>query len=317
MNRARRPDLFLVGAPKSGTTSLYEYLGGHPDIFMSSVKEPGYFCTDIRVSRRARFEYGIDEARYLQLFAGAGDALHAGEASTRYMVSPRAPELVREFSPDAVIVAALRNPVDMIHALHNERVSNVNEDITDFAAALAAEGDRRVGKRLPGGANPLGAVYREHGRYAEQLERWFGAFGRERVHVIVFDDFVSDTPAVFRGLLTFLGVDPDYQPPSFAVHNPSHRQRRLVRRLGDSRFGRLLTTHLLVALVGETRRRRIAKRFRQSSLSRAQIERAPLPADLRRSLETEFEPDVERLSQMLDRDLGKLWFGRPALPAVS
>jgi hypothetical protein len=284
---------------------------------MSSVKEPFYFCPDIRLSRRARFEHGVDEARYLGLFAAAGEARHAGEATTRYLGSPLAPGLIREFSPDALIVAALRNPVDMIHALHGERVSNMNEDITDFAAALAAETDRHAGKRLPAGSNPLGAVYRDHGRYGEQLERWFAVFGRDRVHVIVFDDFVADTPAVFRDLLSFLDVDPDYQPPSFAVHNPSHRQRRLVRRLGDSRLGRLLTTRLLVAAVGEDRRARIANRFRRSTLSRAKIERAPLSAELRRSLEDEFAPDVARLSRLLERDLGALWFGRPALPVAA
>lgn len=279
---------------------------------MSTIKEPMYFCPDVRLGRRAHFQYMADEDRYLALFAGAADAKRAGEASTRYLGSRVAPNLIRDFSDDARIVVMLRNPVDMIHALHNERVSNMNEDVTDFAEALAADEDRRSGRRLPAGSNALGAVYRDQARYGELLERWFDSFGRDRVHVIVFEDFIADTPGVFRGTLAFLGLDTAYQPPSFAVFNKSHRQRRLLRRVADTRVGRIMTMRLLKAAVGEERRARLAKRFRRSSLSRERVARAPLTVELRRSLEDEFASDVGRLSALLDRDLSLLWFGRPA-----
>lgn len=310
MTESRRPDLFIVGAPKSGTTSLYEYLAGHPQVFMSAVKEPHYFCPDVRVSRRRRLEYGTDEALYLKLFAGAGGASRLGEASTRYLGSLVAPQLVREFQPDARIVVALRNPVEMIHALHNERVSNLNEDIADFEAALAADDDRRAGRRLPPGSNALGAVYRDTARYADQLERWIGSFGRNRIHVIVFDDMAADTPAAFRGLLTFLDVDPGYRPQDFAVHNPRHRQRRRVRAVADSRLGRLLTTGLMPAVLGEDRRARIARRFRRSRVARANVSHDVVRPEVRHSFELELEPQVARLSEILERDLVELWFGR-------
>lgn len=305
-----RPDLFIVGAPKSGTTSLYDYLSGHPDVYMSPVKEPLYFCPDVRSGgHRRRFEYPRDEAAYLALYSEAHEEKRLGEATTRYLVSREAPVLIHEFDPDARIIAILRNPVDMIHALHNERLSQGHETIDDFGLALAADVDRAAGRNLPPGTNALGGVYRESARYAEHLARWLAAFPRNQVHVIVFDDFASDTPREFRGVLEFLGVDPDYQPASFAPRNTSHRQRRAVRRIVDSRPGHWLTHRVLGAAIGPNARARLALRFRQSRLNRRVAARAPLPAPLRHELEQEFRPDVERLGEMLDRDLVSLWFG--------
>ncbi len=305
----RRPNLFIVGAPKSGTTSLYEYLAGHPQVYMSPVKEPMYFAPDVRRGRFPRLEFGVDEARYLELFAAAGDAIRVGEATTRYLASVAAPGLVHEFEPRALIVAMLRNPVEMMYALHNERLSNLNEDIADFAEAMEADDDRRAGKRLPPGSNPLGAVYGDSARYAEQLARWFQIFDRDRVHVIVFDDFVADTAASFRGLLQFLEVDPEYTPESFAPRNVSHRQRRWLRRLLAAPPSQWAKEHVLPAVIGRNAQSRLALRFRQSRLSRRRVPRPPLPPDLRRRLEIEFSPEVSRLSEMLGRDLVSLWFG--------
>ncbi len=318
MNEPRRPDLFIVGAPKSGTTSLYEYLSGHPQIFMSPTKEPFYFNPDVRVRPRPRLEHPADESRYMRLFAAAGDARRVGEATTRYLVSDAAPALVRDFQPAPYVVVSLREPVAMIQALHSERVSSGNEDIIDFGAALAADEDRRHGLRLPPGSNALGAVYRANARYGALLERWIGGVGRERVHVIVFDDLASDPTGVFERLLRFLEVDPDYRPSSFAVRNRRHRPRRAVRAFTDSRLGRLFSEQVLTTVVGADRRARLAQRFRRSQVARRSITAEPIAPEVRRALEAEFAPDIAHLSELLGRDLTSLWWGDskpPRLPA--
>jgi sulfotransferase family protein len=311
VSRARRPDTFIVGAPKSGTTSLYAYLEGHPQVYMSPVKEPLYFCPDAR-SVEDRPSHRNDEAAYLALFADATDELRLGEASTRYLVSREAPGLIRDSQPEAFIVAMLRNPVEMLHALHNERVSQAHEPITDFAAAIAADDKRRDG--VPGrpDAPALVWLYLDYARYAEQLLRWYAAFGRDRVHVVVFDDFAADTPGAFRHVLEFLEVDADYQPASFAPRNVSHRQRPLVRRLVDSRAGTWLSTDLLGRIIGENARSRLALRFRQSRLNRRLAPRPDVPAAVQRQIEDALRDDVMRLSQLLDRDMVELWFGASA-----
>ena len=309
-----KPDLFIIGAPKSGTTSLYGYLAGHPEVYMSVVKEPLYFCPDVRSGHnRRRLEYPRDEASYLQLFSDARDQKRLGEATTRYLVSREAARLVHEFQPNAFAIAMLRNPVEMVYALHNERVSQRHETLTDFEQALAADADRSRGLGLPPGTNDLGGVYRESARYADPLARWIAALGSERVHVIVFDDFARDTAHEFQRVLEFLAVDPDYRPASFAVRNASHRQRQWVRRIMDSGPGNWATHDALPALIGPNARARLALRFRQSRLNRRPAPRPPIPQRLRRDLEEEFRPDAERLGAMLGRDLAALWFeGRDA-----
>ena len=308
MSAARRPDLFIIGAPKAGTTSLHEYLTGHPQVYMCPTKEPAYFSPDVRSGPQAHLVYPADEARYLTLFAGAGNALRVGESTTHYLRSEGAPTLVRAFAADARIVVSLRDPIAMMHSLHDHRVDSGNENIADFAAALAADDDRRRGHRLPSANNAAGAVYRDVARYADHLQNWIRAFGRDRVHVIVFDDLKADVAGTFRTLLEFLEVDSTYRPPAFVVHNPRHRERRLLRAIVDSRPGRFASQRVLSALVGDRRRARLAQRFRQSKLARRQVSVEPIDPELRAALEAELTPDIDRLSALLGRDMAALWF---------
>ena len=310
----RRPNLFIIGAPKSGTTSLYEYLRGHPDVFMSPMKEPFYCSPDVVSGpRRRQLRHVHDESAYLELFADARDERWLGEASTGYMVSEAAAGLVNEFDPAARLIAMVRNPVEVVQALHDERVSHGVEDIADLAQALDADDDRRAGHGLPKGSSPLGATYVDAGRFGEQLERWFAAFGRDRVHVIVFDDFAADTEASFQAVLRFLEIDPTYRPTSFEVHNPSHRMRGgLVGSIRRSFVGRALR-RVAGRLMGERRATRLAREARHSRVARRSNVRQPLAPEVRARLEDQLESDVARLSEMLDRDLGALWFGRPSL----
>ena len=309
----RRPNLFIVGAPKSGTTSLYDYLHGHPDVFMSPIKEPLYFAPDMQAGFKRRYRYPDDEPEYLALYDDARDERYLGEASTRYLASPIAPALIQRFEPAARIVAMLRNPVDMVYALHNERVSQQAEDVHDFAAAIALDDARREGRQLPHGSNALGAVYRDNAMFGAQLQRWLDAFPRQQVHVIIFDDFAVDTAGEFRRLLEFLAIDTNYRPPEFAVVNKSHRTRGgLVRALFGSPLARLLRYRLMPAELGEDNSARAARRLRHCRLNRRPNPRPPLSDELRRELEADFEADVALLSRLLDRDMGAEWLGRPA-----
>jgi len=307
----RLPNLFIVGAPKSGTTSIYEYLRDHPDVYMADVKEPSYFAPDVVVGLRKRLRFGEDQDAYMALFSHARNEKLIGEASATYLTSHVAASHILKFQPTARLIVMLRNPVEMMYALHNERVSHGVETLTDFAEALAADDSRRAGHQLPAGCTPLGAVYRDKSRYGEQLARLFETVPRERVHVIIFEDFVADPRTSFRSLLEFLDVDPAYEPATFAVHNPSHRLRGgLVRGAVESRPVRWIVGRLMPNIVGQSRTSRLTRRFRHSRLRRRTSTRPHLPGELRRTLEQEAIPDVERLGELLGRDLRGLWFGR-------
>lgn len=305
----RRPDTFIIGAPKSGTTSLFEYLAGHPDVYMSPIKEPFYFSPDVQGSIHRRFEYGADEDKYLALYADARGQKRLGEGSTRYLRSRVAPNNIHVFDPNARAIVMLRNPVDFVYAFHNERVSQGEEPVTDFTQAIALDDERRAGQNLPPGSNSLGAVYHDSAMFGEQLERWFDALGRDRVHVIIFEDFVRDTPGAFRKVLEFLDIDADYRPSEFAVVNPSHRLRGgYLRKTLNSRPAQTVAHRVLPAVIGDNATSRLARRFRHSRINRRPNPRPPLSAKLRHELEADFSADVERLSQLLGRDMKAEWF---------
>jgi sulfotransferase family protein len=296
------PDFFIVGAFKSGTTALYDYLRLHPQVFMPFHKEPLFFGDDL--SRR----YGrMTRAQYEALFADAKAGQRVGEASAWYLYSRSAAREIRGASPQAQIIVMLRNPVDVMYAQHSQLLFNVEEDISDFGEALAAEPARRRGERLPPG--PLrveNLYYRESVQFAEQLQRYVDVFGRDRVKVIVYDDFRDDTPGVYRGVLEFLGVDAEFAP-RFAVRNPNKRVRsRLLQRLVYQPPGPLLR---LVPLI---RRFPLAHALRDRMLrvNSSPERRPPMDPELRRRLLNEFTPQIRRLGDLIGRDLSA-WFEDP------
>ncbi|CAN5604668.1 hypothetical protein BH23CHL7_BH23CHL7_12320 [soil metagenome] len=314
----RRPNLFIIGAAKSGTTSVYEWLKAHPEVYMSPAKEPRYFAPDLYAGHPHDLQYGIDEARYLALFAGTTDEQRIGEASPRYIYSHDAPRLIHEFEPRARIVALVRNPVEMIYSLHNQLVSEGVEEITDFEAALAAEDDRRAGRRMvPPMTSPKMRLYRDQGRFGEQLARWLSIFERDQVQVIVFEDLANEPAETYRQLLEFLDIDAAFKPASFAAQNLSWTPRsQRLRRLTQAGPAKWLAYRALPSILGEGAARRLARAFRYSPIYRKARPRSALTAELRRQLETEFEPDVQRLGEIIGRDLVKLWFGRRAAVAT-
>lgn len=289
-----RPDLFIVGGPKCGTTSLYHYLRQHPDVYMSPRKEPHYFCPDLFSPR-----YVHDEESYLALFSGAGSRRRVGEASVYYLYSRDAARAIRMFAPDSRIIIMVRNPVDVIYSLHSQRLYSGHEDIRDFADALAAEADRRQGRRLPPDPYPIPCLfYREIGKFAAQVERYVAVFPRGQVHVIVFDDFVADTPGAFARVCEFLDVDPRFRP-EFTVANPN-KTVRSVRVRSWLRFSPM-AKGLARAVLPRPMRQSVAEKLLE--LNRRQEPRKPMPPALRRQLADEFAPDVAALGALLGRDL--------------
>ena len=128
-----RPNFFIVGAPKCGTTALHAYLDAHPEIFMSHYKEPRFFGSDLRQRRRPT------KSQYFSCFARARNEKRVGEASVLYLYSKCAAAEIKEFCPEARIIIMLRDPVEMLHSKHSQSIFSGNEVINDFEEALEAE----------------------------------------------------------------------------------------------------------------------------------------------------------------------------------
>ena len=212
-----KPNFFIVGAPKCGTTAMYTYLDAHP-VFMPDRKEPHFFGSDLEhlpIDARSRDEY-------LGLFAPAGDKKRIGEASVYYMISHTAAQEIAAFNPAAHIIIMLREPVDMLHSLYHHLLYSGSETEATFEAALAAEPDRRAGRRLPTVAAAIAVLPRNRGLYGTGRALFQRLLG-DAVHVILFDDPARHRRAV-PGCAGVPGHRPGFQP-DFRRVNESRRSQ--------------------------------------------------------------------------------------------
>lgn len=219
----RRPNFFILGAPKCGTTSLAAWLSEHPNVYISTIKEPDYFSRDIGQTHRDSLK------GYESLFRYAGsDHLAVGEASTSYLRSYCAVPAILEYSPEARFVVCLRNPVEMAISWHGQMCYAGWETEEDFERAWHLRSARREGHSVPRLCPDAGHL--DYARVCElgsQLKRLFEIVDRSRVFIIMLDDLRVDPGSVYRDLLSFLGV-PDDGRQLFPVLNDARSVPRYV-----------------------------------------------------------------------------------------
>lgn len=233
----RWPNLFVVGAAKAGTTSLAYYLGQHPDIFMSPIKEPHFFSG----STPTLFEAVHDERAYLRLFDGSRGERYLGEASPSYLDTAKAAQAIARAAPEARIVISLRNPIDRAYSDYwgSVRLGETRPFFELVQEAVACkEGSHGLVRR---------------GTYAHNVERYLSVFGPDRVRVLFFEELVSDVRPQLTELFRFLGIDFGVaREIRIGAQNPfslprgsfggrllgSRRMRRAARRVVPCAYGR-------------------------------------------------------------------------------
>jgi Sulfotransferase domain len=234
------PNLFLVGAPRCGTTSLFSYLGSHPEVFAPREKEPHFYDRDVLGPG------GPAPHVYRSLFDCAQGERWRLDATTTYLYSSSAPAAILEDSPDAHVVVAVRDPVAFVTSWHALQLASGRETISSVEAALAAEPDRRPRQRLPPDVPPSLLAYSELARFDEHIARWRSVFGPNRVHVVHLADLATRTEATCAGLLAALGLAPVPGQP-FPHLNSGRRTRaaRILRQLNEETRLRSATRHLI------------------------------------------------------------------------
>ncbi len=311
---SRVPDFFIVGHQKCGTTALYLMLKQHPQIFMSEVKEPRFFASDqwSRIAREPPASRPRTLEAYLALFADARAEKRVGEASPHYLRSSVAAKAIAEVQPDARIIAILREPASFLRSFHLQMVSSDVETETDFARALALEPERREGRRIPRGCHhPEALLYSDHVRYVEQLRRYLDVFGKERVKVLIYDDFRADNDATVRDVLRFLDVDDDFEVPDVQTGPVSAvRSVRLHRLANAARSARW--NPRAAGPVGKALGALTPAPLRSDALRgvwRRAVYDTPQPPDreLMAELRARFRPEVVALGEHLGRDLVTQW----------
>ena len=293
-----KPNFFIVGAPKSGTTAMADYLDDHEDVFVCKPKEPCYFSTDFPDQQLVS-----TPEDYAALFQEAGPHHKAvGEGSVWYLYSRMALENIYQYNPDARIIVMLRNPVEQVYSMHQELFHRRYETESDFTSAWKMQKARKKGEGIPKYCKEAEFLqYSAIAEYAAQIARLKQVFPEDQVKIILFDDFKRDTRQVYQDVLGFLGL-PDDGRTDFAPSLESRRHK--LHWLGTFLINQ--PTWLISARNRFKRAlglKRIGLRDIVAKHNTVVEKRVPLPPDFVQELKCHFRDDIHALSQMIGRDL--------------
>lgn len=204
------PNLFIVGAQKSGTTSLHNYLSEHPEIYMSKVKEPSYFS---KFPGSIQIGEDITEEEYYRLFKDVKNEKIIGEGSVSYLYDPSSAKAIYDVNPNAKIIILLRDPVDRTfsHFLKPDNKMTFEQKINkDF---------KNIDEENPNYENIV-----NWGLYPKQVKRYLDIF-HDQVKIIIFEEFFSDPTTKIKEILEFLGLEPKVHDFSLEIHKKSYKPR--------------------------------------------------------------------------------------------
>jgi hypothetical protein len=314
---------FIVGAPRSGTTTMSRLLQAHPEIAFPFVKEPHFFTQhDLRGLSDADLRERI-ESDYLDHFYDppVPPQRVGADGSVSYLYEPERLEPVLRLWPESRFIVGVRDPMTLLPSLHKRLIYIGDETIMRFEDAWAAVPDRAAGKRIPRSCiDPRWLRYDEAGRYGTYVERLFAAVGRERCLVVVFDDLISDQAREFRRILEFIGLDPTHIPQ--VTHERESRGvrypwiQRLLKRpprvlhplISGIEFRRRFMSgggKELANGSGSTAADKIMSlRKRILRWNDAESPRDPISPDVQREIRVHFKDEIDRLGSLIGRDLG-------------
>lgn len=291
------PNFLLIGAAKAGTSSIHNYLKQHPDVFLSTVKEPRFFAFDARETEQVRpwdrhwaDRLVVTKEEYERLFERVASERAIGESSTIYLASQHAASRIKHHVPDAKLIASLRNPIDRAYSHYQMCRALGLEPLGTFEEAIAAEESRST----PGLIQPWN--YLRRGLYFEQLRGYLELFDREQIHVVLFEDLSRDPKAVLQSFCRFLGVDDTFQFDTAKQSNVGrqYRSRRLGRVISSADRAKGFVPQRL-----RGRARHVLRRL--DNLNRGT--QPPVKEQTRRALAEHYAEDVAELESLLDRDL--------------
>jgi len=205
------PNLFVVGAPKAGTTSLYHYLNQVPEIYMSKVKEPNFFSVKT-VGEKHPVKPIRDKKKYLHLFDEGKNFKYVGEASPTYLDDSEAALLIHQASPKSKIIVCLRDPVERAYShylmIQGNRRTNLN-----FSEQLKKEMTKNPDINLPN-------LRLQVGFYSKWISMYLEIFGKNQIKILIFEKFIKNPKQTMEEILSFLNLKSTLTDFSPEVHNP-------------------------------------------------------------------------------------------------
>jgi len=311
----------IVGAPRCGTTTLARLLESHPKVSFSSVKEPHYFALfDLNNLDDAELKETVANEYLARFFPNIDPQSKVmAEGSVSYLYAPERLLPVLRLWPDAKFIIAVRDPLQQLPSYHQRLVHQGDETVEDFEMAWRLNDDRRAGRKIPRTCLDARQLqYDEAARFGKHVGHFFDVVGRDRCHVVVFDDLKADPAKTYQGILDFLDLPAAPMPEDW---NPRPARgakiqwlQRLLKRPPIARS----------VLAGEKFRKRVAAKpqrdpswpvrailsARKSLLHWNRTTPKPVhlsPAFVQEIRET-LHDDIARLSGLMDRDLSH-WLG--------
>ena len=295
---ANLPSFLCVGAGKSGTTALYNYLRQHPQVFLPAQKELQFFAwPDLKQfnngpgTARSRDDWIKSEADYRALYANAPNDVLAGDISPTYLHAPGAPDrMAAMLGDDLRIIIMLRNPVDKVISQYGHLRRDVREDLL-LEDALDAEKTR-----IDAG---WGAIYHyvATSRYSEAVQRYLDRFGPDRVHIVFFEDFVADPVAHVRAVCRFLNIADDIAFSNDVKTNRSGlpKSKALAKVIGPNWF---------TSLAKMAMPRQVGVRIKTVLMNANTGSKEQVTAATRARLRDIFRDDVVALEKLTNRTTG-------------
>lgn len=293
------PNFLIIGAAKSGTTSLYHYLNQHPDIYFSVMKEPKFFCFYNEEcnwqgpgDQEAFQGYVTDIGKYHSLFESAKHEVAIGEATPWYICSKAAAENIKTMIPNVKIIAILRNPVDRAYSHFLHLLREGRETLDNFQDALNAE-EARVKKGWG-----WTWQYKSRGLYYSQLKSYYQLFPKENIRIYLFDDFEKSPSLIIKDIFSFLSVDDKFSTNVSQRQNKAYIPRsRKIKTLIDSRdykntlFSKTKISQLVFKKAGNWIEKMNSRNI------------PPISSDIKTQLIEYYKDDILCLGPLISKDL--------------
>lgn len=291
-------DFLIIGAGKSGTTSIYYYLSQHPQIHMSPVKEPGFFLLpglDIETTLAERQEFEINNPGrietlkdYRRLFRDAKPGQLRGEASIHYLSSEVAAQNIARYTPSARLICVVRNPIERALSNHAHALRDHLEKRNSILDVLEQDG--------------VGHVYFQGGFYGRELQRFAQCAPANPLRVWLYDDLARDAVGLIKELLRFLDVDDTFNPDTSFRANVSGRPTNVWAKAYDwAGRSKLRKNRAVRRFVSAQVRQRIVKALAaKGNASRSRPQITPNEWAALREL---YESDLRVLEEFLGADL--------------
>jgi len=298
-----KPNFFIVGAPRCGTTTLSRCLKNHPDICFAKPKEPHYF---------AQFNGLVSpetiQTEYVEKYFSHAKSHHQaiGEGSPSYLYSSSGLQAILKFNPDAKFIVMVRNPLESVYSFHYRLVYLMAEDQIDFQKAWNFQEARAQGGHIPRLChNPAMLQYAEVGKYGKYLEQLFEIVGPEKCKVVVFDDLKKSILITYKEVLAFLGLE--YDGKTKFSHKMASRTYRFhwLNRIIWHAPKSIKMVRAQLEKSGPKKKKSLPHKLllKLKRLNDIKQPPPPLSSHMKNVLRESFSDDIDRLGRLLNRDL--------------